>query len=249
MIPFEQKRGDRVLHDHFDITLENDADLTDEGKIGNAVEVLGRGEYVDFGDQSSECFGNLAKCNHGMTLIFFLKPKTMIEDGYFLSSGPYHVWYENGQTHAQFSTPDKTWKVSTDRIMPGKWQRVDISWDEDRGLQLYVDKKRVATTRDYTSDSRPQRFDDPNVYLGRPSDDIYTGRYADAVFDEMEVWYANRDHLVAFGLIVDGKFALLPVVVVVDCNHVLLFRSDECVGCFLLSVNQELTHPSYHHGN
>lgn len=183
--------------------MQNEARLI-PGWAGNAIEFQGLGEHVTMGDQSNTCFGNLEKCNNGLTVILYLKFKEMIENGYVMSTGPYSIYYRNGKTHATFSTPTKTWTVSTDKIKPNQWQRVALSWDDTKGLSMYIDKKQVAATTEFRSHSE-KRITDYNVYLGRPNNDITNGVYANVDIDEMEVWYANRDHLLSFGLLDSGK--------------------------------------------
>jgi hypothetical protein len=81
---------------------------------------------------------------------------------------------------------------------------LEVSWDEQKGLQLYVNKEKVASTTDYTVLTAPPRVTDHIVYLGRPNEDETGGRYADAKIDELEFWYANRDLLQPD----DGKFVV-----------------------------------------
>ena len=202
MIPFEVQDGTRVVHSNLDIELHNFASLV-PGMVGNALDLQGQGEYLTMGDQRHNCLGNLEHCKNGITIIMYLKPKRMIENGYFLSAGPYSMWYRNGKTHVQFRTATKTWTLSTDEIRPDRWQRVDLSWDEKEGLSIYVDKRQVASTTNYRTHGE-RVIGDYMVYLGRPNEDT-DGVYADVDIDEMEVWYANRDHLQAFGLLDGGE--------------------------------------------
>jgi len=82
---------------------------------------------------------------------------------------------------------------------------LEVSWDEQKGLQLYVNKELVASTADYAVHPQPTRIDDYTIYLGRPNDDRTDGSYADAKIDELEFWYANRDLLQSD----DGKFVMI----------------------------------------
>ena len=145
---------------------------------------------------------NLEKCLHGLTITMFLNPGRLINDGYFLSSGTYNLYQKEGRTHAKFTLPDRTWEVSTNQLKTDKWQRVDLSWHPEKGLQMLIDDEVVAATRDFTEhENRPVQ--DYTIYLGRPSTSE-VGRYADAGIDEMEYWYADIDHLKAFGLLGSG---------------------------------------------
>ena len=94
--------------------------------------------------------------------------------------------------------------MSTDRITPNNWHKVELSWDPTKGLELFVNKARVAGTSEFRTHA-PLRVTDHVVYLGRPTEDnTRSGSvYADAVVDELEYWFANRDRLLAAGLL-DG---------------------------------------------
>lgn len=76
--------------------LHNGASLV-PAKVGKGVQLEGNGEYLNFGDQSGSCFGNLEKCKHGMTMSFLLKPERILDDAYYVSSGPYSVYSKNGK--------------------------------------------------------------------------------------------------------------------------------------------------------
>ncbi len=78
-----------------------------------------------------------------------------------------------------------------------------VSWDETTGLQVFVNDQLATSTTDYrVHGAQPIR--DANVYIGRPNR-VTTGRYGDFTIDELEVWYANVDHLKAFDLIDKGN--------------------------------------------
>jgi len=99
-----------------------------------------------------------------------------------------------------------------------------VSWDEDKGLQVFVDNRLVSSTTRYRLHTA-QSIRDSNIYIGRPNR-VTPGRYGDFTIDELELWYANVDHLKAFNLIDKGN-ALVVVVV-----HV---RKEElhclCIRC------------------
>jgi len=108
------------------------------------------------------------------------------------------------QVHAKFSTSTKTWETSTDRITQNNWHKLELSWSERKGLQMYVDKELVASSSSPTQQHHPPSLSDHAVYIGRPTDDNPDGLYSDAIVDELEYWYADRDQLVALGLLDKG---------------------------------------------
>ena len=49
-----------------------------------------------------------------------------------------------------------------------------------------------------------------SIFAGRPTDDRQEGsKSAKGLIDELEFWFAHRDHLKAFDLIKDGRVPLL----------------------------------------
>lgn len=98
----------------------------------------------------------------------------------------------------------KAWAAESGRLETGKWYRVDISWDEDKGLQLYLDKFREALVTE--PQMRSRNMSDHVVYIGRSGDKTAMRNYVapDALIDQIEFWYANRDHVRAFGFLEDG---------------------------------------------
>jgi len=105
--------------------------------------------------------------------------------------------------YAKFSTSTKTWEISTDRITENNWHKVELSWNERKGLEMYVDKELVASTLSPTQHP-PQSLTDHAIYIGRATDDNPDGSYSDAIVDELEYWYADRDQLIALGLLGEG---------------------------------------------
>lgn len=111
------------------------------------------------------------------------------------------------QLWAKFSTKTKTWELSTDLVFARVWQRIDISWDAWRGQQICINNTLVNSTDSYTEHST-QAVSDYALYIGRPREGIVGGRYARATVDELEFWFAHREHLKGFDVITDGKLSL-----------------------------------------
>lgn len=203
-IPFEVQRGSKCLHPELDISLYGGAGIG-KGNIGNAAWLSGNGQYLTLGDQSKTCMGNLDKCEHGMTMQFYMNPREFIEDGYFISSGPYQVYYKNGRVHFKYSTSTRTWEVSTNQIDLNQWQKMDVSWDLERGLQVYRDDRLIGHTT-YYEEHEPLQISDYNIYIGKANPSIEGGQSSNVMIDEMEFWYANRDYLWSHGFLSEGEF-------------------------------------------
>ena len=105
--------------------------------------------------------------------------------------------------HAEFSTSTKTWATSSDRVTENHWHAVQLSWNERKGLEMYLDRELAASSTTPTLHPS-QTQTDHAVYVGRATDDVSDGQYADAIVDELEFWYADRDQLIVLGLLDQG---------------------------------------------
>jgi hypothetical protein len=132
-----------------------------------------------------------------------MHPKEFVEDGYFMSSGPYQIYYKNGRVHFKYSSSTRTWEVSTNQIDLNQWQKIDVSWDQERGLQVYKNDRLVGHTS-YYEEHEPLHITDYNIYIGKPNPTIEGGQSSNVMIDEMEYWYANRDYLWSHGFLTEG---------------------------------------------
>ncbi len=202
VVPMEAAQGTRMSHPSLDIRLYDNPRIQ-KGKIGNGILFSGSGQYMTLGDNTRRCMGNLDLCEHGLTVSMYVKPKRWIENSYIMSSGPYSLYYKNGRLHAKFSSSTKTWETAIQDVELDTWQKVEMSWDPDRGLEVYLDGEKKASTTTYRTHSASTSTDNM-IYVGGPNSVTY-GEFSDVVVDELQVWYANRDHLAAFGLMEPGR--------------------------------------------
>ena len=190
------------MHPSLDLRLFNGATLV-EGRVGNGVRLNGLRQYVSLGDHPDSCMGNLSACPHGISIGFDILPKLLMDSQHFLSTGPYALFYLDDRLHAEFSTPTKTWRTSTDGLKTNSWQRVEVSWQEDRGLQLLINGEKVSETLEYVAHA-PRESGGSEVFLGKAGG-RREGVYANAVFDEIQFWFAHLDVLKAFEIVSPGK--------------------------------------------
>ena len=192
----DNAQGDLVRNPNlYNVLLVNGARLV-PGRIGNALELQGRGQYLDLDSQIERCLGNLDRCRHGFTLSVWLKPHTLTENMPFISAPSYSLFYEQGQLQAEFNSKGRQWRVSSPRFRTGAWQRVTLTWHSKRGLTLYVDDELAD------SDMGRQRLQSDQP----ASDHMFVGRHlvdtrltADMQADELQVWYDYLDQLRATG--------------------------------------------------
>ena len=94
--PLEVEKGNTVVHPNYPTILHNGAHLV-KAKVGNGASMDGAGEYLTFGDQREICMGNIDRCRHGLMISFYVHPRSLVNNGYLLSSGPYHVYSKDGK--------------------------------------------------------------------------------------------------------------------------------------------------------
>ena len=76
----------RILHPTLDIRLIGRPRLV-SGRVGNALQLGGRGQYADLGQLSGTCMGNLARCPQGVTVSAWMKFRSFENNMVFLSTG------------------------------------------------------------------------------------------------------------------------------------------------------------------
>ena len=202
----ETATGNVIFHPRYRITLERGAQLV-PGRVGNAVSLSGRGQYVDFGRHADKCLGNLDLCNHGITLTMQLKPKDLKEKSYFLTSPTYSLYYEDSLLKSKFMSGGKEWNVSSKYFRENDWNSVMLTWEPSDGLQLLINDTLVdsdVTPVDVMQGDQPQG---DSIYSGKSSQQRDEAN-PNVELDEIQIWYANLEKLRSRGLL-KGIFFLL----------------------------------------
>nr|KAG5710229.1 hypothetical protein BaRGS_006748 [Batillaria attramentaria] len=194
----------RLDHETMVVTLQGNPRVTD-GKVGQAVELDGQDDVIDFGDRSNECFGNLDFCPHGVLVALWLRPEQLREKSYFVATGNNGVSlsYRDRKLKVMAATTSKTWEISTSDFAPDRWQFIEVSFHPDTGLRLYEGGRLVAESgkSEQRSDPAPTSYDLDRFYLGRGNVDMGANRHGAGVYDELDVWYADRDYLTSHGYV------------------------------------------------
>jgi len=121
----------------------------------------------------------------------------------------------NGELKATFIMTSQTWRLVTSRrsIIMDEWQYVELSWHQDKGVYLHIAKRRItpaSSTTTVQSHPHPNVSHDAlgtrTVYIGSSTDTSAASpaRHFQVLVDELSVWFADRDHVKAFGFLEDG---------------------------------------------
>ena len=204
--------GDRLLHPDLVIDTAYGPKIV-KGKINNAVKLNGEKQVVDFQEHSRSCFGNLDLCHHGVLVAMWFKPENFKNNMYFFSSGRNGITIQNLGNYMKVSaaTTTRLWTNGTDVMLPDRWYFLEVSWDPEKGLKIFVNNNLIS------SDKIPEprnltipygflrRSTENKFYLGRGNVYMEDGTFGEATYDELEYWYGPRDYLVAFDYIQRGK--------------------------------------------
>ncbi|XP_056012893.1 uncharacterized protein LOC125678424 isoform X7 [Ostrea edulis] len=209
---FDRMIGDRLYHPSMVIETYGSPKLV-TGKIGQGIKLNGNSQVVDFGEHQANCLGNLDNCHHGVLLAMWFNPTTFRDNMYFASTGNNGITIKNTGSRLEVSatTSTREWNISTEVLSYNNWYFMEISWDPEKGLELYINDNLVSSTNTankkavtlatgiYTS-SQENKF-----YLGRGNTRMTSNRFGNAMYDELEYWYGPREYLIAFGYIQRGK--------------------------------------------
>lgn len=200
--------GSRIPHPSIMIETGGNPQLV-KGKIGAALRLNGNSQWADLGEHQETCLGNLDNCHHGITMAMWFYAQKLKSNTYFLSTGKNGItlFYHRGQLKVQAKTSSRTWETGTDEIERQEWYFLEISWDPEYGLKLYLNDGLMGASSEY-SDNSLSIVDDlvlDRFYVGRGNIDMAGALYGDAIYDELEYWYGPRHYLIAHGYIQRGE--------------------------------------------
>ena len=98
----------------------------------------------------------------------------------------------------------QTWETRHPGLQIGRWYFVEVTWDSQQGLSLYVDRQRVGY-QPLPVYRPPQPAASMNLYLGY--DGTPGSEYPAVTLDELEMLYADRDTLTDIGFVQRGGSA------------------------------------------
>ncbi|KAL5005761.1 hypothetical protein ScPMuIL_016919 [Solemya velum] len=199
--------GNQIQHPSIMIETYGSPKLV-EGKIGAALRLNGNNQWVDLGEHQDTCLGNLDNCHHGITIAMWFYAHRLRSNTYFLSTGKNGItlYYHRRQLKVQAKTTSRTWETGTDEVEAQEWYFLEISWDPETGLELYLNNGLMGASSEYSVNSLsiPDDLMLARFYIGRGNIDMGAALYGDATFDELEYWYGPRHYLIAHGYIQRG---------------------------------------------
>ena len=181
------------------------------GKLRGAIRLDGHGQYVDAGDHSDACLGNVELCRHGLTQSAWMRFRRFRDGMYVLSSGRgVLVFQRDRRLHVVVDVADQRWDVAVPDLDVDTWYFVEYTWHPQKGLHVFVDNRLVGYRQ--TADSvrrRPSSDAGDLVLIGNANTAVADGERTfstNGIIDEVETWYGHRDYLIAFDYILRGLF-------------------------------------------
>ena len=177
-----------------------------KGKVGRALRLDGRMEYVDGGDVRDACLGDLQLCNYGLSIGFWINSFHVQDNMYYLDSGNsgIKVYYDQGKLIGEFQQGNRHWQTEWPDFQRNNWYFIEFSWNPTDGARMYVNLHQVA--HDQTYEMQRARGGTSRFYIGRANTAMTNEKYAQAYIDEVEIQYADRARALGLGLIRRGEF-------------------------------------------
>jgi len=179
------------------------------GKLRSAIRLDGNGQYVDVGDHSRACLGNVELCRHGLTQSMWIQFREFRDSMYYMSNGRgVGVFHTNGKLHVVIKAADKQWEVTVPDLQKDTWYFVEYTWHPEKGLQVFINNRFVGSRETpVTVQQRPHPGTESLVLIGNANavdSDFEQTFSTNGVIDEVEMWYRDRDNLIAFDYILRG---------------------------------------------
>jgi len=118
------------------------------------------------------------------------------------------IFYGSDKLMFEMTQHSRRWTLSVNGIQLDTWYFLELSWDVHGGFQVFVN--RVLRDKLAYSDAEPVSSARPKTkgrFLVGFADDVDMDvpvLYGDFIVDEVELWFQDRDTLLAFGYIIRG---------------------------------------------
>ncbi|XP_053386148.1 uncharacterized protein LOC123539409 isoform X3 [Mercenaria mercenaria] len=174
------------------------------GKIGKAVQLPGRGQYIDLGFFGDTCLGNTSLCMYGFTISLWIKFDRLESDRstYYIASGGsgFSIFTYGNRIYANVQYGDRQYQASGSAVETGVWYFTEITWNPTTGLEIYIDQV-LRVSQSASNHYQVTSSSNDNFYIGRANTKMYNERYAAAEFDDIRIYNADIDRLLAIDFI------------------------------------------------
>ena len=202
-----------------------------DGITGKALELAdstdAEPEAIEVTAKEDSCLGDIAKCGaDGVTYNFRVKLKALVENSVIFSSGGEEesgygmaLFYALGQFQFVVRTRTAVWRCSFSAIRVNRWMQLTLSWQENYGVVVYVNRRSVARSIMSIPRMPPMTGKIPrtNLFIGRASVTKSAFKYTPMVIEGFQFFFDTPQTLVRRGLIQLGKIYMYLCVRVCVC--------------------------------
>jgi len=186
------------------------------GKLRSAIRLDGSGQYVDVGDHSTACLGNVELCRHGLTQSMWIQFRDFRNNMYYVSNGRgVSVFHRDGRLYVVVEVAGKQWQVAVPDLRRDTWYFLEYTWHPEKGLKVFVDNRLVGYKQIPVTVSQRQPSETGSVVLignANAADSDFGQTFsANGIVDEVATWYRDRDNLIAFDYILRGSLLLFCI--------------------------------------
>lgn len=200
--------GNVLVTQSFNFTLEGMPSFATGPTGGNAVQLNGRDQALDYGELPEEdCLGNLDKCLLGLTISFNLRIVEFRNKMYIVSSGGdskdtsgISMWWQGNKLYLRLVTSQYEWtckaKYKKGDIVFDSFVKVEFTWSVQSGLRMYLNSDLVD------ADVKPKK----NKHKGKHTRRFYIGRrfskaeYAACLISDWNVVFAEKNIVKTFSI-------------------------------------------------
>ncbi|XP_013398006.1 mucin-17 [Lingula anatina] len=204
---FQNIIGTTLVSTSFNLTVIGNPVL-----LGNTLQLNGQNQAIQMPRKSRECLGNLNRCTTGLTIGLNVKFQTLTPNAVIISSADLTNPASNGITlltvsnglslNVRTSSLDCTANSQPNILTVNQEVKLEVSFDQQTGVQLYMNNRVVAETK--ASECQTRRNLNPvsqPITIGGPV--TPSGAYATIEVRGLTYWYVSRPNLVNIGLIND----------------------------------------------
>ena len=165
-----------------------------QGYRGVALDFTGT-QYLET-QQDLICGGNVATCPRGFTVKMFIRPRRLRDNTYIISSGPFSLYYKNNRLYADVRSSARKWVASTPRFRSNTWYDIEITWDNENGVSIFIGGQRVAQQARSSFNDQPYGRD-YKLYVGRANTDMINENYFRGQIENLQFYAAKRDIVIS----------------------------------------------------
>ena len=127
---------------------------------------------------------------------------------YVLNGRGVRAFHKDGNLHVVIEVAGKRWEATVPDLQKDTWYFLEYTWHPAKGLQIFVNNRLMASTEIPVTVEQGQPSEDSLVLIGNANtadSDSERTFSADGVVDQVEIWYRDRDNLIAFDHILRGQ--------------------------------------------